>query len=135
VVVLLVDDLDGGEADETVSFALDGTAYEIDLRAANAACLRDRLARYTAAARRAGSNWPTPDPGSSRTTSRPSVDREQNQAIREWARSRGISVSDRGRIPTHILAAYNTRITERPHIARGNGRRYVAHLRSVSTPR
>jgi hypothetical protein len=135
VVVSLVDDLDGGQADETVSFALDGQAYEIDLGAANAARLRDRLARYTAAARRAESDRPTPGPVAAPAAPRPSVGREQNQAIRKWARNRGILVSDRGRIPVHILEAYNARPTERPHLAWGNGRRYVPNPRSLGHPR
>jgi hypothetical protein len=135
VVVLLVDDLDGGEADETVSFALDGKAYEIDLGAANAARLRDRLARYAAAARRAESDRPPPSPAAPPPAPRRSIDREQNQAIRAWARSRGIIVSDRGRIPVHILEAYNARVTERPHLAWSNGRPYVANPRRLGHPK
>jgi hypothetical protein len=38
---------------------------------------------------------------------RPSIDREQNQAIRDWARKRGMKVSDRGRIPAEVLEAYH----------------------------
>jgi hypothetical protein len=134
VVVLLVDDLDGGQADETVSFALDGEAYEIDLGAANAARLRDRLARFMAAARQAGNDRSAPGAASAPSAPRPSIGREQNQAIRKWARNRGILVSDRGRIPVHILEAYNTRVTERPHIAWSNGRRYAANPRSLGHP-
>ena len=52
-IVQLIDDLDGVEAQETVSFSLDGTRYEIDLSADNAAELRDSLAVYIANARRA----------------------------------------------------------------------------------
>ena len=48
----LIDDLDGGAADETLSFALDGTSYEIDLSRENATALREKLAVFTAAARR-----------------------------------------------------------------------------------
>jgi hypothetical protein len=135
VVVLLVDDLDGGQADETVSFALDGEAYEIDLGAANAARLRDRLARFTAAARQAGNDRSTPGAASAPTAPRPSIGREQNQAIRKWARNRGILVSDRGRIPVHILEAYNARVTERPHLAWSNGRPYVANPRRLGHPK
>ena len=54
VQVLLVDDLDGGEASETVSFALDGSSYEIDLSGKNAEEMRDALAKYVGAARKAG---------------------------------------------------------------------------------
>ena len=54
VQVLLVDDLDGGEARETVSFALDGVTYEIDLSEANASKMRDQLAKWIGHARRSG---------------------------------------------------------------------------------
>ena len=42
-VVVLEDDLDGGPADETVTFALDGVSYEIDLSSSNAGRLRESL--------------------------------------------------------------------------------------------
>jgi Lsr2 len=104
--VLLVDDIDGGKADETVSFGLDGTAYEIDLSAKNATRLRDAFATYIGSARRVprgGSRIPSyPRP---RGTAR--ADREQTQAIRDWARNNGHAVSDRGRIPASIIEAYN----------------------------
>ncbi|SFM64804.1 Lsr2 protein [Pseudonocardia ammonioxydans] len=104
--VRLVDDLSGDAADETIEFGLDGRNYEIDLSDDNAKKLRDVLADYVAAARRAAA------PARRRATSnaaarRPSVDREQNQAIREWARKRGMKVSDRGRIPAEVLEAYH----------------------------
>jgi hypothetical protein len=51
-VVELFDDLDGGRADETVRFALDGVEYEIDLSRTNAAALRDVLAEFVAHAHR-----------------------------------------------------------------------------------
>lgn len=107
--VLLVDDLDGGTATETVTFGLDGSGYEIDLSADNAEKLREALAPFVGHARR-----------SSRTTARPNsqsrpgrgggarIDREQTQAVREWARKNGHKVSERGRIPGSILEAYNS---------------------------
>jgi hypothetical protein len=104
--IRLVDDLDGEVADETVEFGVDGKNYEIDLSTANAKKLRDALAEFAAAARRAGGRRrgggaPAAAPR------RPSIDREQNQAIREWARKRGMKVSDRGRIPAEVLEAYH----------------------------
>src|SRR5664279_3833487 len=54
VQVILTDDLDGGDAEETVQFAIDGVSYEIDLSASNAEALRDALAAYVASARRVG---------------------------------------------------------------------------------
>jgi hypothetical protein len=106
--VLLVDDLDGGTADETVSFGLDGSTYEIDLSSGNASKLRDVLAPYVGHARR-GSRGP----GRSSAVVRPGrggarADREQTQAIREWARNNGHKVSERGRIPASIVEAYNS---------------------------
>jgi hypothetical protein len=98
--VMLVDDLDGSEADEKVEFALDGRSYEIDLSSTNSAKLRDALAPYVSAARRlAGRRSLGGSP-------RPSVDREQNQAIREWAHQQGLKISERGRIPSNVLEAY-----------------------------
>jgi hypothetical protein len=104
--VTLVDDLDGGNADEQVKFMVDGKAYEIDLSATNSKKLREALAPFVAAARRAGGRGP-----SGRTTGavRPVVDREQNQAIREWAQKQGMKISERGRIPANVLEAYNSR--------------------------
>ena len=111
VTVTLVDDLDGGQADETVEFGLDGVSYQIDLSAENANELREALANYVSHARRAGGRKkPGPRPGSGGGRSgggSTSADREQNQAIRDWARKRGMKVSDRGRIPADVLEAYH----------------------------
>jgi hypothetical protein len=110
-VVLLEDDLDGGTADETVTFALDGVQYEMDLSTAHAAGLREVLAPYVGVGRRIGGR-PVPrrrvGGGPART------DREQLAAIRAWARGRGMDVSDRGRIAGHILEAYNTGVSAPP---------------------
>lgn len=106
-IVTLIDDLDSGDADETVAFALDGSAYEIDLSAKNAAHLRDALAKYVANARRA--NGRAPRVASSSTRRRPGrTDREQTHAMREWARSNGHKIGEKGRIPQHIVEAYNS---------------------------
>ena len=103
--IRLIDDLDGQEADKTVEFGIDGKSYEIDLSTANAGKLRDALAEFVGSgfARVAGRSvrWP------SAPTRRASVDREQNQAIREWARTHKMKVSDRGRIPSEVLEAYH----------------------------
>lgn len=108
VTVSLIDDLDGDRADETVEFGLDGKNYEIDLSSSNADKLRDALAGYVAAARRPGGRRRSGGGGAAAAASRrPSVDREQNQAIRDWARKRGMKVSDRGRIPADVLDSYH----------------------------
>ena len=101
LVTQLVDDLDGGHADETVSFALDGRSYEIDLSEENASSLRKALDEYVARARKAG------DGGRDRKSS-PSVQRDpsQTRAIREWAQQNGHAISSRGRIPRPVVTAY-----------------------------
>lgn len=104
--IRLIDDLDGEAADETLEFGLDGKNYEIDLSKENAGKLRDALAAFVASARRSGGARRRG--GAVATVARrPSIDREQNQAIREWARKRGMKVSDRGRIPAEVLEAYH----------------------------
>ena len=100
VQVLLVDDLDGGEADETVSFSLDGTAYEIDLSDKNAAKVREALAPFITSARKAGTAKRRR--GAARGTS----NRERSADIRAWAKERGIKVNERGRIPANVVAQY-----------------------------
>ena len=113
--VRLVDDLDGETADETVEFGIDGKNYEIDLSKENAVRLRDVLADFVTAARRAGgrrrgNSGGAPSANGAASTApkgRTAIDREQNQAIRDWARKRGMKVSDRGRIPAEVLEAYH----------------------------
>ena len=106
VTVSLVDDLDGGGAEETVEFAIDGKSYEIDLSGKNADKLRAALASYVEAARKPGGRSRVNTAGSG-APRRASVDREQNQAIREWARKKGMKVNDRGRIPAEVIDAFN----------------------------
>ncbi len=100
VQVVLVDDLDGGTADETVTFSLDGVSYEIDLSHDNASALRDSFATYVGHARRVG--------GGRRASARArSSSGGTNPAeIRDWAKSQGIEVSERGRISADLLAKF-----------------------------
>jgi hypothetical protein len=107
-IVQLIDDLDGGEAAETVAFSLDGSQYEIDLSKKNAAKLRDALAVYVGGARRAGRSSARSQVTSARRGRSARTDREQSQAMREWARKNGHKVGDKGRIPQHIVDAYNS---------------------------
>lgn len=104
--VTLIDDIDGSDADEQVEFAIDGKSYEIDLSSANGSRLRDALAPFVSAARRAGGRRGSAA-SSSTSAARPSTDREQNQAIREWAVQQGMKISERGRIPSNVLEAYH----------------------------
>lgn len=107
VLVQLVDDLDGTSSNDiaTVTFGLDGVSYEIDLNEGNATNLRDHLSEFIASARRTGGRVKrgggavAGTPGSGRN-------REQTQAIREWAKKNGHEVSDRGRIPAAVIQAF-----------------------------
>ncbi|HEY4006446.1 MAG TPA: Lsr2 family protein [Pseudonocardia sp.] len=105
VTVSLVDDLSGSRADETVNFGLDGKAYEIDLSAGNADQLRNVLAEFVAAARRP-TRAPRSGGGNGSGPRGAAAEREQNQAIRDWAREHGMSVSERGRISAEVIEAY-----------------------------
>ncbi|MHC0431873.1 histone-like nucleoid-structuring protein Lsr2 [Streptomyces sp. O3] len=102
VQVLLVDDLDGGEADETVTFALDGKQYEIDLSTANAEKLRGALESYVKGGRRTGGRVGR-GKGRAATAAAGSQDTAQ---IRAWAKANGYEVNDRGRVPASIREAY-----------------------------
>ncbi|MET7641996.1 Lsr2 family protein [Streptomyces sp. NPDC005438] len=102
VQVLLVDDLDGGEADETVTFALDGKSYEIDLTTANADKLRDALEPYLKNGRRATGQRSR---GKGRAQSGGSS-AQDTAKIRAWAKDNGYEVNDRGRVPANIREAY-----------------------------
>lgn len=101
----LIDDLDKGEADETVRFGLDGVEYEIDLSAKNAAKLRQALEPYVAVGSKVSSR--TAARGQARRRVSQPIDRAQNKAIREWAKSKKKKISDRGRIPEDIVAEYH----------------------------
>lgn len=115
VVVSLVDDLTGDEAEETVQFGLDGKNYEMDLSEKNAEKLRDILGTYVAAGRHVSKSRGNGGMSAAKlrqTATAPKgiatgEQKLQNQAIREWARKRGFQVSDRGRIPADIVANYH----------------------------
>jgi hypothetical protein len=110
-IVQLIDDIDESEAAETVTFGLDGAQYEIDLSESNAAALREALALYIAHARRSGRPAGRPATnnngfGARRPRSATRPDREQTAQIREWARSNGYKIGDKGRIPADIVSAW-----------------------------
>lgn len=101
VSIVLIDDIDGGDADETVSFALDGTSYEIDLASANAARLREALAPYVGHARKVGASRRG---GGAKKASGGGNTRD----VREWARANGWpDLGDRGRVPGEVQQAYD----------------------------
>jgi len=100
-----IDDLDGSKADRTVSFAIDGTSYEIDLSKKNAAAFNKALKPYLDAARkvrRSTGKAPTRGGARRRRTAGPDL-----AAVRNWARANGHAVSDRGRVPATVLDAYS----------------------------
>lgn len=105
--VRLVDDLDGGDAAESVVFGIDGRTYEIDLNEEHAAELRDVLAPFVGAARRAGGG--SAPAARQKGSSRSPRSREETAAIRQWAVEQGHEVSARGRIPSAVIEAYENR--------------------------
>jgi len=96
--IVLVDDIDGSDAEETVTFALDGKEYEIDLSAKNAAKLRDAFAPYVGHARRAA--------GRRRGARGTTAGGASPADIRAWARENGFDVPDRGRVSSEVRDAY-----------------------------
>ena len=102
--IVLVDDLDGTEATETVSFGLDGTTYEIDLNDANASSLREALSGYVGHARKVtgGGRRTRRSAGSSSSSSS-----SRTKDVREWAKAQGMEVSERGRISADVQQAYD----------------------------
>jgi len=112
--VVLVDDLDGSQAEESVSFSLDGVSYEIDLSGKNAQKLRNAFGPYVDAARRVGGRAArgrgrTARPsgsGSGGASGSRGGNKAETAEIRAWAKSEGYDVSSRGRIPSDIIEAY-----------------------------
>jgi len=96
--IVLVDDIDGSDATETIAFGLDGATYEIDLNDKHAAALRDALSGYLGHARKVTTSRGRKAKAS---TSGPSA-----RELRDWARSNGYEVSDRGRVPSNVRDAF-----------------------------
>jgi len=103
-IVTLVDDIDGGPADETVRFGIGSQQYEIDLNSKNAARLRKQLAPFIARGRPAGRS-----PHRSRRTA---ASRQRSRDIRAWALNQGIGLSERGRIPASVVDQYEAAVKE-----------------------
>lgn len=98
---MFIDDIDGGEAEGTVRFGLDGSEYEIDLNAKHTDELRITFKKYIEHARRAGGTARRTTPRRGRTPS--TVD---TVAVRAWAREHGYDIKDRGRVPADVVAKY-----------------------------
>ncbi|WET76435.1 Lsr2 family protein [Amycolatopsis sp. QT-25] len=110
VSVQIVDDLDGGEATQTVPFALDGVLYEIDLSDENAQALREELERYVEAGTRTGGRKLRVAAGQSTAEhgrAAASTDRERNRQVRAWASANGYAIAGRGRVPHEIYEAFH----------------------------
>jgi nucleoid-associated protein Lsr2 len=99
VQIILEDDYDGGTADETVSFALDGTEYEIDLSSKNASNLRDAFSPWLGHARKTGGRR-------KRGTTAKAPASSSTSDIRAWAQANGHDVSSRGRVSAEVREAY-----------------------------
>lgn len=129
--VELIDDLDGSAADESLTFALDGTVYAIDLSSPHAETLRKGLAPFVAAAQKVGSGRVTrvvPRQVQRGFQSNPHLaarerTQEENRAIRRWANANGYEVADRGAIKFDIVAAYKDAMQAQQNRAavKGNG--------------
>ena len=102
VQIILEDDLDGGEASETVSFGLDGTNYEIDLNEENATALREAFAAYVGHARKV-----TGARRGAKKSTGAAAGGPPAEEVREWARENGYEVPDRGRIPADVREAFD----------------------------
>ncbi len=100
VQIVLEDDIDGGTADETITFSLDGVSYEIDLSTDNAAAMRNAFAPYVGSGRKVG--------GRARGARRGGAGRSRGSSsqIRDWGRANGFEVSERGRISAELREAY-----------------------------
>jgi hypothetical protein len=98
--IVLEDDLDGSDATQTVSFGLDGTSYEIDLNDKNAAALRDTLATYVGHGRKVSGSR------RGRRSTASAANGHSAKEIRDWARSNGHKVPERGRIPGEVREAF-----------------------------
>ena len=108
VQVILEDDLDGSQADETVLFGLDGAEYEVDLSTDNAQVLRDALAQYVGVARRTGGRRKRATAGAA--APRPAAENGSGTStsdIRAWAQENGYEVSSRGRVSAEVRDAYD----------------------------
>ena len=104
--VILVDDVDGSEATQTITFALDGVSYEIDLNDEHAAALRESFEEWTSKARRTAGRRSSGRRSSGRRRAAGTPASGETQRIREWAREKGLEVSDRRRISAEVREAY-----------------------------
>ena len=105
ITTLFIDDIDGGAAEGTVRFALDGTEYEIDLNAKHSEELRSALGRYVSHARKVGGAARRAGRAAGRA-GRGAGSTVNTTEIRNWARENGYDIKDRGRVPADLVAKY-----------------------------
>lgn len=103
-VLVMTDDLSGGDASETIRFSLDSGEYEIDLNEKNAKALRSDFQKYIDAARRVRPARLRKDVG--RGAGRGGDSGLDTAAVREWAKANGHDPAPRGRLSRTILDAY-----------------------------
>jgi nucleoid-associated protein Lsr2 len=101
VQTLFIDDIDGGEAEGTIRFGLDGSEYEIDLSTKHSSELRSTLDKYVSHARKIGATTRRP---ATRGGRKPSA--TDTVAVRAWARENGYDIKDRGRVPADLVTKY-----------------------------
>jgi hypothetical protein len=105
VQILLIDDIDGSDASETVSFGLDGVDYEIDVNEKNALALRSAVLGYAEHGRRlkkGSRKSPGLSPVRVSGSNSTAVPKHSAKEIRDWARTNGIDIPDRGRVPQEV---------------------------------
>jgi hypothetical protein len=103
VEITLVDDIDGGKADETITFGLDGAQYVIDLSDKNAKQFRENIAKYIDAARKEKSTRAT-GRGGRRVAATPAG--PDTSDVRTWAKAQGYEVSERGRVSKDLIVKF-----------------------------
>jgi hypothetical protein len=103
---LFIDDLDGSEAQSTVRFGLNGTDYEIDLNSAHAQEFKTAVQEYVAAGRKVAGSPRRAGRAARRDSTGPSP-----SAVREWAKSQGVEVRDRGRVPNELVIRFQEATT------------------------
>jgi hypothetical protein len=109
-IVRLIDDLDGSEAVDTVSFGLEGVDYEIDLNDEHIDELRGSLMPYIKAGRKVGAGPSLPQSGAAPKRS----SRDDLVAVRAWLVEHGYPVKDRGRVPVAWVADYDSKSPNPP---------------------
>jgi hypothetical protein len=119
---IMIDDIDLTEGAETRTFSLDGVTYEIDLNDMHYRELCRALDRFidsgrrqtaTKSKQRKSSETPKAETPKAKPVTQAALNKEQSEAIREWARKQGHKVSSRGRIPRDIVNQFNSDHTPR----------------------